>query len=62
MGVVPIVAAEGVTGMISSALENVSTVFNSAVTMITGNEVAMVFIGIALVGGGIGLFHRLIRH
>lgn len=54
--------AEGATGMISSALENVSTVFNSAVTTITGNEVAMVFIGIALVGGGIGLFHRLIRH
>lgn len=47
---------------ISSALANVSTVFTQAVTMITANEIAMVFIGIPLVGAGIGLFHRLIRH
>lgn len=53
---------EGATSMISTALSNVTTVFNQAVTMITGNEVAMVFIGIPLVGAGIGLFHRLIRH
>lgn len=52
---------EGATSMISTALSNVTTVFNQAVTMITGNEVAMVFIGIPLVGAGIGLFHRLIR-
>ena len=48
--------------MITTALANVSTVFTQAVTMITGNEVAMVFVGIPLVGAGIGLFHRLIRH
>lgn len=48
--------------MITTALANVSTVFSQAVTMITGNEVAMVFVGIPLVGAGIGLFHRLIRH
>lgn len=53
---------EGATSMISSALSNVSTVFNQAVTMITGNEVAMVFVGVPLIGAGIGLFHRLIRH
>ncbi len=50
------------TGMITSALANVTTIFNTAVTMITGNEIAMVFIGIPLVGAGIGLFHRLVRH
>lgn len=53
---------EGATSMISTALSNVTTVFNQAVTMITGNEIAMVFIGIPLIGAGIGLFHRLIRH
>ena len=53
---------EGATSMISTALSNVSTVFNQAVTMITGNEIAMVFVGIPLIGAGIGLFHRLIRH
>ena len=50
------------TSMIATALANVTTVFQSAVTMITGNEIAMVFVGIPLVGAGIGLFHRLIRH
>lgn len=48
--------------MITTALANVSTVFTQSVTMITGNEVAMVFVGIPLIGAGIGLFHRLIRH
>lgn len=51
---------EGATSMISTALSNVTTVFNQAVTMITGNEIAMVFIGIPLIGAGIGLFHRLV--
>lgn len=53
---------EGATNMITSALANVSQVFTTAVDMITGNAVAMVFVGIAVVGGGIGLFHRVIRH
>ena len=48
--------------MLTSALANISTVFNQAVTMVTGNEIAMVFVGVPLVGAGIGLFHRLIRH
>lgn len=52
---------EGATSMITTALENVTTVFNQAVTMITGNEIAMLFVGIAVIGGGIGLFHRVIR-
>lgn len=53
---------EGVSDMVASALANVAEVFNQAVTMVTENAVAMVFVGISLVGGGIGLFHRIIRH
>lgn len=52
---------EGTTSMISTALENVTTIFNSAVTMCTGNPICMAFIGMGLVGGGIGLFKR-VRH
>lgn len=48
--------------LITSALSNVTTIFTAAVDMITGNSIAMVFVGIPLVGAGIGLFHRLIRH
>lgn len=48
--------------MISSALANISTVFTQSVTMITSNEIAMFFIGIPMVGAGIGLFNRLISN
>lgn len=46
--------------LITSALTNVQTVFTQAVNMITGNEIAMLFVGIPIIGAGIGLFHRLI--
>lgn len=46
--------------MIATAISNVTTVFNQAVTMITGNEIAMTFIGIPLIGAAIGLFHRVV--
>lgn len=62
MDFMPIVAAEGVGGLISNALSDVPTVFNSAMQMIEGNEVAMVFVGLTLAGAGIGLFHRLTGH
>lgn len=52
---------ENVTNMITDALANVSTVFSEAVTMVTGNPVAMVFIGFGIVSGGIALF-RKVRH
>ena len=52
---------ENATVIITSALTNVGTVFNQAVTMVTGNEVAMVFVGFTLVGGGIRLFKKLIH-
>lgn len=50
---------ENATNLITSALENVTTVFNSAVNMITGNALAMVFIGIGLTKAGIGLFRSV---
>ncbi len=50
---------EGTTNMISDALSNVTTIFTQAVNMITGVPVAMAFIGISLVGAGIGLFSRV---
>lgn len=52
---------EGATNMIATALSNVSTILTSAIEMVTGNELAMVFIGIGLASAGIGLF-RKIRH
>lgn len=55
------VAAEGDTGMIASALENVTSIFNSAVSMITGNPIAMVFIGMGIIGGGVALFRKIRR-
>ena len=57
-----VILMEGAASMVTNALANVSTVFTSAVGMITDNAVAMVFIGISLAGAGIGLFHRVIRH
>ncbi len=50
---------EGATNMLTSALSNVITVFNQAVTLVMSNDVAMVYIGIPLIGAGIGLLHCL---
>lgn len=50
---------EGAANMITSALSNVTTVFNAAVDMATGNPVSMVFVGFALIGAGLGIFFRL---
>ena len=55
------VAAEGDAGLISTALQSVTSIFNSAVTMVTEQPIAMAFIGMALVGGGIGLFRKVRR-
>lgn len=52
------VAAEGV---VATALENVGTIFTSSVNMVTEQPIAMAFIGMALVGGGIGLFRKVRR-
>lgn len=49
------------TNLVTSALADVSTIFTSAVTMVTGNAVALAFIGISLAGAGLGLFKRVIH-
>jgi len=56
-----LMAAEDTTNLITKALENVTTVFNSGVDMVTGNSVAMVFIGFSLAGVGVAFFKRLTR-
>ncbi len=47
------------TEAITSALAEVTTIFTQATTMITGNAIAMVFIGFSLVGAGVGLFRKI---
>ncbi len=47
------------TEAITSALAEVTTIFTQATTMITGNAIAMVFIGFGLVGSGVGLFRKI---
>lgn len=47
--------------LVSSALEHITTIFTAATNMITGNAIAMVFIGFALVGAGVGLFRKITR-
>lgn len=49
------------TEAITSALSEVTTIFTQATTMITGNSIAMVFIGFSLVGAGVGLFRKIVR-
>lgn len=49
------------SNLITTVLENVSTVFNQAVTLITGNAVAAFFIGVPVIGAGIGLVRRLMH-
>ena len=49
------------TSIITSALSDISEVFERAVSMVTGNPIAMVFIGFGIVSGGIALF-RKVRH
>lgn len=58
MDMTPVVAAGGT---VADALTDVTTLFTSAVNMITGSPLAMAFIGIALAGAGIGLFSRVIH-
>lgn len=52
---------ENATNLVTTALANVGAIFTQAVTMVTQNAIPMAFIGIALVGGGLGLFHRTIH-
>ncbi len=53
---------DGAANVVSTALANVSTVFDSAVTMVTNQPLAMVFIGFTIVASGIALFRNVIGH
>lgn len=46
---------------LAQAITNVGTLFTNAVTMVSENWIPMTFIGISLVGGGLGLFRRTIH-
>lgn len=52
---------ENAVSLVQTCLADVSTVFTSAVTMVTENAVACVFIGIGLVKAGISLFRKVRR-
>ncbi len=58
MDTTPVVAAGGT---VADALADVSTLFTTALNMITGSPLAMAFVGIALAGAAIGLFSRVIH-
>ena len=52
---------EQTANLVTSAMADVSSIYSSAVTMVTGNAVSLAFIGIALAGAGLGLFRRTIH-
>lgn len=52
---------ENTPSVITSALADVTTIFTTAVNMITGSPIALAFIGISLAGAGVGLFKRVKR-
>lgn len=52
---------EGSTNLVTEALANVTTIFTQAVNMVTGAPLAMAFIGMSLIGGGLGLFRSVIH-
>lgn len=52
---------ESGTNLVTQALSDVTTIFTSAVNMVTGNAVALAFIGISLAGAGLGLFRSVIH-
>lgn len=52
---------ETAVGTVAAALADVTTLFTSALNMITGSPLAMAFVGISLAGSAIGLFGRVIN-
>ncbi|MBQ5883917.1 MAG: hypothetical protein IIW72_05245 [Clostridia bacterium] len=46
--------------LVTSALQNVTSSFTTVTEMVTTSELAMVFIGFAIAGAGLGLFRRLV--
>lgn len=46
--------------LVTNALADVTSVFSTVTTMVTDSPLAMVFIGFAIAGAGLGLFRRLV--
>lgn len=57
-----VLAAEVTAPTVSNVLADVATAFSTAVGMLAGQPIALVFIGIAVAGAGLGLFKRIISH
>ena len=55
-----LVLAEG-GWSVSNLLTDVSVIFTSAANLIMDNPVPAAFVGLALAGGGIGLFRKVIH-
>ena len=56
-----LILAEASAPTVSGVLADVSTAFSTAVGMLTEQPIALVFIGIAVAGAGLGLFRRIIH-
>ncbi len=50
---------EGFT--VAKALEGVSSVISTVVDTVASNPITLVFIGMGVVGAGVGLFRKLMR-
>lgn len=57
----PILYVDDPVDPVIEALTSVGSILTQATTMISGNAIAMVFIGFALVAGGVGLFRRIVK-
>lgn len=63
MDVMTLVAAEGADASwsLSNLISDIPTLFTSVGNLIMANPVASIFVGISLLGGGIGLFRKVIH-
>lgn len=48
------------TSLVTQALSDVTSTFTTVTDMVTDSQLAMVFIGFAIAGAGLGLFRRLV--
>ncbi|MDE7120823.1 MAG: hypothetical protein K2O42_01520 [Oscillospiraceae bacterium] len=63
MDIITLVAAEGADASwsLSNLISDIPTLFSSVGNMIMANPVASIFVGISLIGGGVGLFRKVIH-
>lgn len=47
------------TEALTTAITTCTTVVGDVLTIITGNAVAMVFLAFSVLGGGVGLWHKI---